>query len=76
MSSSYPNNFSICITLIFKKMCLEYCPFKVSPAFPKFHNMSVLICVCVMHVCMCIESVYELYAKAISYTAEHILGLS
>ena len=29
-----------------------------------------------MHVCMCIESVYELYAKAISYTAEHILGLT
>ena len=24
MSSSYPNNFSICITLIFKKMCLGH----------------------------------------------------
>ena len=23
-------------------MCLEYCPFKVFPAFPKFHNMTVL----------------------------------
>ena len=34
------------------------------------------MCVCIMYVCMCIESVYELYAKAISYMAEHIQGLS
>lgn len=52
ISSNYPNNFSIWITLIFKKMCLEYCPFKVSPAFPKFHNMTVL-CVCAL--CMCVH---------------------
>ena len=29
-----------------------------------------------MCVRMCIENVYKLYAKAISYTVEHILGLS